>query len=372
MNATLGVEEEYHLVEPSGELARRSAMAASASSGDLGDCVHAELQTTELEVATRVCTTLSDLRTELIRGRVAAADAAARTGAAILAAGTHPFATWRELERVALPRYETLAYRFGAVVDRQGICGCHVHVSVPDLETALAVMNRARQYVPLLAALTASSPFHDGVDTRFASFRTVWWSTWPTSGPPPLLRSVAAYERVVRELADAGVVDDASTLYWDIRPSTRYPTLEFRAADVCTDIDDAVLHAGLVRSLVRTLLGRTERTSLASDSVVAAARWRAARFGIEGDLCDPTSGAVIPAALAIRRLVAELEPDLREHDEFTEIADLLECLLARGTSAEQQRSRFSHCGDLRQVVQYLVDRTNQLAAAPSSRTRSPA
>jgi carboxylate-amine ligase len=183
-----------------------------------------------------------------VKARRAACDVATQSSATILAAATHPFARWQDLERVSSPRYDTLAQRFGAVADRQNICGCHVHVGVPDLSTALAIMNRVRPYVPVLAALTSSSPFHEGVDTRFASFRTMWWSMWPSSGVPPVLRSVAEYEQVVADLVAGGLIDDASTLYWDIRPSMRYPTMEFRVADVCTDIEDAVLHAGLVRA----------------------------------------------------------------------------------------------------------------------------
>jgi YbdK family carboxylate-amine ligase len=185
--------------------------------------------------------------------RRAAVEVAMQSHGVIMAAATHPFASWRELQRAVSLRYDTLADRFGALADRQNICG-HVHVSVSDLETALSTMNAARPYLPVLAALTSSSPFHEGVDTGFASFRTMWWANWPTAGPPPTFASVDAYHRMVADLSAGGLIDDASTLYWDVRPSTRYPTLESRVGDVCTDIDDAVLHATLIRSLVRTLV----------------------------------------------------------------------------------------------------------------------
>jgi YbdK family carboxylate-amine ligase len=348
---TLGVEEEYHLVDPStGEL-------ISAAEHFVEDAyVQGEVQTSQLEIGTPVCRTLSELHEELVKARRAAGDVAAQSSAAILAAGTHPFARWQDLKRVASPRYDTLADRFGAVADRQNICGCHVHVGVPDLSTALAIMNRVRPFVPVLAALTSSSPFQERADTRFASFRTMWWSMWPTSGVPPVLRSVAEYERVVADLTAGGIIDDASTLYWDIRPSMRYPTLEFRAADVCTDVEDAVLHAGLVRSLVRTLASERDVPEL-SDATIAAARWRAARHGIGAELCDPLSGAIMPASLVIRRVVTLLEPDLREHDEFDVIGESVSRLLSRGTSADAQRAEFARCRDLRQVVRSLVRAT---------------
>jgi carboxylate-amine ligase len=186
----------------------------------------------------------------------------------------------------------------------------------------------------------------------------MWWSMWPTSGAPPLLPSVEAYEKLVADLTAGGIIDDASTLYWDVRPSIRYPTLEFRAADVCTDIDDAVLYAALVRSLVRTLARELDRdVPDLSDATITAARWRAARDGIGGELCDPISGAVLPAALVIRRVAAQLEPDLREHGEFDAVSRLLTRVLDRGTSADFQRSQFASSRDLRQMVRSLVRAT---------------
>jgi YbdK family carboxylate-amine ligase len=357
---TLGVEEEYHLVDPAtGELATRAEVLPNDG------YVKGELQASQLEIGTRVCHTLTELRRDLVKARKAAGRAAAQSGAAIMAAGTHPFARWRDLQRVPLPRYDVMANRFGALADRQNICGRNVHVSVPDLSTALAIMNRARPYLPVLAALSSSSPFHEGVDTGFASFRTMWWSVWPTAGIPPVMPSVAAYEQVVADLTAGGLIDDASTLYWDVRPSIHYPTVEFRAADVCPDIEVAVLYAGLVRSLVRTLMRDLERdVPDLSDATLTAARWRAAREGIRGGLCDPLSGAVRPAAVVIRRVVAQVEPDLREHGEFTLVNRMVNRVINRGTSADRQRAQFARRKDLRQVVRSLVGETMRGVCTP--------
>jgi carboxylate-amine ligase len=357
---TLGVEEEYHLVDPTtGDLTTRAEVLPDDG------YVCGELQASQLEIGTQVCRTLTDLREDLAKARKAAARAAAQSGGAIMAAGTHPFARWRDLKRVPMARYDAMAARFGALADRQCICGLHVHVSIPDLATALAIMNRARPYLPVLAALSSSSPFHEGVDTGFASFRTMWWSVWPTSGMPPVMESVAAYEQVVADLTKGGLIDDASTLYWDVRPSIRYPTLEFRAADVCTDMEVAVLYAGLVRSLVRTLERDLAReVPELSDATLIAARWRAARDGLHGELCDPLNGAVRPAASVIRRVVAQLEPDLREHGEFTVVNRMVNRALHRGTSADRQRAQFAASGDLRRVVRSLVGATMRGVCPP--------
>jgi YbdK family carboxylate-amine ligase len=357
---TLGVEEEYHLVDPAtGELATRAE--------DLPDdgYVKGELQASQLEIGTPVCHTLTDLHEGLVMARKAAARAAARSGGVIMAAATHPLARWRDLQRVPTPRYDAVANRFGALADRQCVCGLHVHVSVPDLGTALAVMNRVRPYLPVLAALTSSSPFHEGMDTGFASFRTMWCSAWPTGGIPPVMRSVAAYEQWVADMTAGGLIDDASTLYWDVRPSIRYPTLEFRAADVNPDIEVALLYAGLVRSLVRTLTQEPEREARElSDATIIAARWRAAREGIRGKLCDPLSGTVGPAAVVMRRVLARLEPDLHEHGEFARIDELVTRVLNYGTSADRQRLQFADSRDLRQVVRFLVDETMRGVCTP--------
>jgi YbdK family carboxylate-amine ligase len=364
LGETLGVEEEFHVVDPTtGELTTRAEVLPDDG------YVCGELQASQLEIGTQVCRTLTDLREDLSTARAAAARAAAQSGGAIMAAGIHPFARWRDLQRVPMARYDAMAARFGALADRQCICGQHVHVSVPDLATALAVMNRVRPYLPVLAALTSSSPFHEGVDTAFASFRTMWWSVWPTSGMPPVMASVAAYEQMVADLTAGGLIDDASTLYWDVRPSIRYPTLEFRAADVCTDMDVAVLYAGLVRSLVRTL-GRDLEGEVPelSDATLIAARWRAAREGIHGDLCDPFTGVVRPAGSVIRRVVAQLEPDLRKHGEFTLVNRMVNRVLHRGTSADRQRAQFAASGDLRQVVRSLVGETMRGVCAPVDAT----
>ena len=158
-----------------------------------------------------------------------------------------------------------------------------MHVGVADLDTAVAVMDRARTYLPLLLAMTGSSPFHGGVATGYESYRTLWWSRWPNTGIPEHFGSADRYRQVVEGLVVSGVVADASNLYWDLRPSSHLPTLEFRLADVCTDLDAAVLHAALVRSLVRVLADRARRDvpfARPRSELLRAARWRAARQGL--------------------------------------------------------------------------------------------
>jgi glutamate---cysteine ligase / carboxylate-amine ligase len=170
---------------------------SAALAGDAGEHVHPEIVSTQLETATGVCATPAELRAQLTATRAEAAATAARDGLALLAASTHPFGTWREQRLTAAPRYRDMAQRWGALAHRQDICGCHVHVGVPGVGTAVAVMDRARAYLPVLLAVTGSSPFHDGADTGYESWRTVWWSHWPNAGPPEPMGSEQRFREVV-------------------------------------------------------------------------------------------------------------------------------------------------------------------------------
>ena len=355
---TFGVEEEFHLVDPvTYRLTRSPALAEAVMRHESGRHLHAEITTTQLESATDVCRSLSDLRTELVTTRAEAAGAAARAGVRILAASTHPFDSWHQQDITPAPRYTAMVDRWAGLAVQQDIVGCHVHVGVPDLETAVAIMDRARPYLPVLLAMTGSSPFHDGVDTGHASYRTMWWSRWPTTGPPEYLGSAERFHEVVMGLVASGVVADASHLYWDLRPSYHLPTLEFRLADVCTEVDDVVLHAALVRSLVRVLAGRAARDEPCPRpraELLRAARWRAARHGLEGELFDAVTRELVPARVAVRRLLGELRDDLRDHDEWDVVVELVERLFVRGTSATRQRRTWLRTGDWREVAAGIV------------------
>jgi carboxylate-amine ligase len=185
----------------------------------------------------------------------------------------------------------------------------------------------------------------------------LWWSGGPTTGPPEYLGSAERFHEVVTGLVASGVVADASHLYWDLRPSYHLPTLEFRLADVCTEVDDVVLHAALVRSLVRVLAARAERGETCPRpraELLRAARWRAARHGLEGELFDAVTRELVPARVAVRRLLGELRGDLRDHDEWDVVVELVERLFVRGTSATRQRRTWLRTGDWREVAARIV------------------
>jgi len=305
--------------------------------------------TSQLEAATDVCANLDEVRDGIAAMRAEAAEAAADHGATLLATSTHPTASISEIDVAERDRYARLLDRHAGLVGQLNLCGCHVHVSVPDLDTAIAIMNHARVYLPVLAALTGSSPFHEGGDTGFASVRLARLALWPQGGLPPLLGSAAQYQALVAQLIDTGIVDEPSELLWELRPSAHYPTLEFRIADMCPDIDDVVLLAGLVRSLVRTLADRSA-PPIVPDPVLTAARWRAARFGLSGELWSTRENRLLPARDVVEQLWRDLEPDLLAHREDGVLRPLLDQLLERGTSATRQRQIYGETGSLTEVA----------------------
>ncbi|MCW2726447.1 MAG: putative Carboxylate-amine ligase [Frankiales bacterium] len=361
IGSTLGVEEEYHLVDAETfELADMPEVVAGAIAA-MGDEAQGEISTSQLEIATPVCESLAEVRTALQRIRADADRAARQQGCRILAAGTHPTATWHEQRLTTGVRYLELFERWGLLALQQMITGCHVHVGVPDPETAVRAMDHLRADLPALIALAGSSPFWEGVDTGYASYRTQWFARWPVTGTPDVFGSRKAYDELVADLVETGMIDDASHLYWDVRPSIRFPTLEIRVADTCPSLDDVVLHAALARSLVRVAADgalRGEAPPALRAEVVRGARWRAARFGLEDRLLDTREHRLRPAGEVVRNLLGRLRDDLEDLGDWDEVSALAEQALARGSSAARQRALALEAeGDLSAVAAALVEET---------------
>jgi carboxylate-amine ligase len=358
---TVGVEEEYQLVDPtSGALRPGIAEVLPTATAAVGDQVQPELHQSQIEIGTTVCRTLSEVRAELVLLRSRVAGAAEAEGFRLVAAGAHPFARRTEQRVTEDPTYEALAVDFGHLADELLVFGCHVHVAVADPELAIQVMNRVRPWLPALLACSASSPFWEGVDTSYASYRTQVFGRFPTTGIPSAFADRADYDAMVAELIATGAVDSPARVHADVRPSAKYPTLEIRAADVCTSVDDAVLLAGLVRGLVASAADEAQAgvpTAILRPELLRAAQWRAARYGLDADLIDIGAVRSAPAAEVLRSLVAFARPGLEDHGDWDEVRLLLDQVLARGTSARRQRSVLEQTGDLRSVVEWLVEET---------------
>ena len=359
VGTTLGVEEEYHLVD-AGTMALADAPdVVEEALRLLGPQAQGEISTSQLEIATPVCTSLAEVREHLVRLRRGADAAAQAHGCRILGAGAAPAASWTEQQLSPGERYQRVHERYGLLALQQLICGQHVHVSVPDPELAIAVCDRLRPDLHLLLALSGSSPYWEGQDSGYDSYRTVWFARFPVTGSQEVLRTREAYDALVAELVLSGVVDDARGLYWDARPSVLYPTVEVRVADTCPRLDDAVLQAGLTRALVRTVArDAVAGTPFAEPrpEVVKASRWRAARLGLSGDLLDLHQARRAPARELVLGLLARVRDDLEETGDWDEVCALTEQALARGTSAAEQRRVGGEHG-LTEVTRMLVQQT---------------
>jgi carboxylate-amine ligase len=354
---TLGVEEEYLLVdavEPRGVEAVEDVFAEIPD--DLRDVVQHEFARTQIEVASPPQLELPEMAAALRRLRRELGDAAQRAGARLVAAGVGP-AAGPNARVVDDPRYHQMRERFGDLSPGQGMCGTHVHVSIPDGETGVQVLNHLRPWLPIFQAATANSPLHGGHDTGYASWRSVMWERWPTVGPAPYLESFEQYETLISDLQASGAMLDEGMLYWYARLSARYPTIEIRMGDVTPTVDDVLLLAALARALVSTLLSEV-RDGVPAPNVphplLMAAHWRAAHDGLEGVNIDMATREPRPAWRLLRQLFDYVRPELQRHGDLDRATVLMDRLRARGTGAARQRAILAQRGSVADVVDWLA------------------
>ncbi|MFD5869415.1 glutamate--cysteine ligase [Corynebacterium sp. NPDC060344] len=352
----LGVEEEFHLVD----LATRS-LASRAP--DLlqrlpGSAFVEELQSCVVELNSGVTADLGDLRDELSRQRRLVADHAREIGLGVVAAGTVPLASPANLWVTDNPRYRTMAADYAVLAREQLICGVQFHVDMPDRDQAIQVAHRIAPHLPILLALSASSPFAaDGSDTGYASSRTLVWSRWPATGPRPPANSAEEYDRLLDQMISSGCISDPGMAYFDVRPSARVDTLELRVCDSCPSLDVVELIAGLYRALVmraqEDIAAGVEAPDI-PDSLIVAARWRAARFGMEGELADLRDFTSRPAHDVVRDLVEEVAPQLKRAGDLEAVRELTGRVLHHGSSASRQRRVLNRRARLVDVVDELI------------------
>lgn len=355
---TVGVEEEFLLVDEAGYPQPRGPRVL-ADAG-LSHPTPPQLTQLQVEAASDSCQDLGSLYRQLVAGRAALADAAAAHGCRLLASGSAVLGDAAPPPITDRPRYRRMATHFGALVDGQSVCGCHVQVGGLDQQTALRVSNRLRPWLPVLLALSANSPFWGERASGYASWRTMIWSRWPSAGPPPHFDSVAGYETALAEMSDAGVALDPSMVYWDIRPAAQLPALEVRVADTALTVDEAILLAALVRALVATALADIELgrpVQRLRDETLRYARWGAAREGLAGSWLDPWTGRRRPAWDQVRELVAAVRPALEASDDLELVRDLLARLAAVGGGAQRQLAALRRRGELADVVRLLERQT---------------
>ncbi|MGN6302366.1 MAG: glutamate--cysteine ligase [Angustibacter sp.] len=358
---TLGVEEELHVADAATGRLLSSApvvlaeLEAAATDLAAAGTTVSELTLSQVETVTGVATSTADVLQRALTLRAGAAAAAERHGLALLASGTPVLGDAAEQQVADAERYDRLRARGAGLVTQQLIAGLHLHLGVGDPSGAdlvdddvrVAAVDGLRPWLPALLAITANSPFWLGSDTGFASYRQIHWQRWPVVGPPPRTRDTRGWQEAVAGLVATEVVDDASYVYWDVRLSTRFPTVEVRVADVPATVDDAALFVGLVRALaVRAVDDHAAGREVLDppQHVLRAAMWQGARYGLEGGLLDPTSARTVAAADVVDALVRHAEPGLERTGDSDLVRQGLHRLRRDGNGAMRQRRAFARAG----------------------------
>ncbi len=366
---TIGIEEEYLLVDPE---TRNLADDPPASILEdcrkrIGDQVTPEFLRSQIEVGTQVCTSISEAAEQLRSLRCCIREVAESHGLAMIAASTHPIADWDLQKHTEKERYNTLAQSMKTVVRRMLICGMHVHVGIENDDLRIDLMNQVSYFLPHLLAISTSAPFWHGIETGLKSYRMAVWNELPRTGLPPQFDSYGEYRRLVDTLVGTGVIEDASKLWWDIRPSGKFPTLEMRMTDICTRMEDSICIAALYRCLLRMLwrLRRNNQRWRQYDRfMISENRWRASRYGIDEGLIDFGKAEIVPFAELLEELIELVREDAEFFGCVSEVEHARE-ILRRGTSAHKQidvwqQARSSGKTDaeaLHDVVDMLIEET---------------
>lgn len=362
---TFGVEEELLLVDaesleplPAGEL----TVARNGEDTPSGHQLTTEFKQEQLEIVSPPQHTLAEQLEAICTGRALAEEAAAVSGGKVAAIPTAPGTD--SPRRVPGPRNRNMAQRFGLTAAEQLTNGFHIHVAIDSWEEGIIALDRIRIWLPLLLALSSNSPFWNGIETGFASYRYQAWSRWPTAGPTEIFETAAAYRATRQAVLDTNVPLDAGMLYFDARLSEHQPTLEVRVADVCLKAEHAVVIAALARALVETAVRKGDQQApRVSANVLRVWTWQASRYGVESELIQPLTGTPGPARDAIAQLLDELAPVLAEYNEEETVHTVVADILAGGSGTHIQRQAYAQHHNLHRVMQTVVEATHDNAEA---------
>jgi carboxylate-amine ligase len=337
---TIGIEEEYLLIDK-----ETRGLVADPPETLIGECqelageqVTSELLRSQIEVGTKVCNNVQELREDLARLRKIIIEVADRHGLAPIAASTHPFSRWVDQKHTQKERYDDLTEEMQGAARRMVICGMHVHVGINDDALRIDLMNQMGYFLPHLLALSCSSPFWEGRDTGLKSYRLTIFDALPRTGLPERFQSYAEYQRHVQIMINAGLIEDSTKIWWDLRPSAKFPTLETRIMDVCTRLDDAIALAALLVCILRMLYRlrlSNQRWRIYTPMLIRENRWRAMRYSFDGGLIDFAKGQVVPFEQLLDEILTLTSDDAEALGCEREIGSVRD-ILSRGTSAHRQ------------------------------------
>ena len=363
---TMGIEEEYLLVH------KDTLDLAEAPHQMMDDCVEAlgaqvspEFLRCQVEVGTGICKNIGEARDDLKHLRRTVAQIAGNYDLTPLAVSCHPTADWKVQQHTDKERYNTLEHDLAGVVRRMLISGCHVHIGIEDDDTRIDLANQASYFLPHLLALSCSSPYWQGEDTGLASYRLTVFDNLPRTGLPPRLESFASYQRAITAIVNTGAIEDATKIWWDLRPSDRFPTLETRICDMCPRLEHVLTIASLTQCLMRMLWRlrtRNQRWRIYDHFLVGENRWRAQRYGMSKGLIDFGQGQVVPFSDLLDELIDLLSEDA-EHLNCLPELEAARSILAQGNSAERQRKVYAKAVEneespdsaMRAVIKSLIE-----------------
>lgn len=368
---TVGIEEEFQIVDPVSRNLRSSISEILASGQDeLRDQLKKEMFQAMVEVGTPICANVEEAQREVIRLRGAVAGLVHQAGARLVAAGTHPFATREDLDVTDDERYLSLTENLQDIARTIAVYGLHVHVGIDNRDRAIELMNEVRYFLPHILALSANSPFWEGRDTGIKSYRSVIWGRMPRSGIPDHFLSWDEYRHFVDTLLRTGSIDEPKKIWWDIRPHPHFNTLEFRVCDMPTRVEETILLAALFQAVVAKLaLLRSRNLGFRTyqRSLIAENRWRAMRYGIDGKMIDFGKVAEVPTRDLIMELL-EFVDDVVDDLGSRHALEAVHTILREGTGADRQRRVFAEQGDMRAVVDYLAEETLRGVPVPAGAT----
>lgn len=357
---TLGIEEEYQIIDP--ESRELKSYITEILSGDsmILDEVKPELHQSMVEIGSQVCRTPQELRGELVRLRGMVMDLAGKNGLVIAAAGTHPFSCWTKQEITPLERYIGVRQDLQDLAQQLLIFGTHIHIGIEDKDFLIEAMNVSRYLLPHVLALSTSSPFWQGRRTGLKSYRSIVFKNFPRTGVPPILDSHAAYDELLDVLVATRCVPNGSKIWWDARPHHAYPTLEFRVCDVATRVEEAVCLASILQAIVAKIwkLRRDNLTfRLYPLALIEENKWRAVRFGLDGNMIDFGKQQEQPARELVTEMLEWFVDDVVDELGSRREVEYAFEIMRNGTSADRQLATYERSGDLRTVVDRLVSET---------------
>jgi carboxylate-amine ligase len=359
---TLGIEEEYQIIHPeTRELSSFIQEFMDDGREILRDQMKPEFMQSQVEVGSSICNSIQEARQELLRLRGAVIKVAAGRGLVVAASGTHPFSKWSSQRITSGERYTKYAQGLADVARRMLVFGMHVHIGIDDPELRIDVMNQSRYFLPHLLALSASSPFWHGRNTGLMSYRTIVLGNLPRSGLPPFFKSWSDYQSFIDALIETECIEEPTNIWWDIRPNPNFPTVEYRFADICPRVDDAVCIAALVLGIVAKLI-QLRRANICwrgyRRNLITENKWRAVRYGTEGHLIDFGKREQRPARELIHEIIEFIDDVLDELNIRKEVEYAYK-ILDEGSSAHRQLAVYEQSGNLNDVVDHIVEETRQ-------------